>query len=201
MGMMYSCGNQPHASIYPLTCFEFFPKQTEKKNVKNKRPVERKKEIRKINMKKIKYQPCFKAKGKRHNDKVRTPYPANPRPIHTNEASNTQMLILGQGICVTLYPNFCCHRIWNIFLYSYGLYFATHSNSLYAHNKLTKHLFLSSGSLISLFWDLLCSLTSIPLVSPCDPELSEFWWSVLLLLGDLALSDSGGIWCNGESGG
>lgn len=36
--------------------------------------------------------------------------------------------------------------------------------------------------------------------TPCVPELPVPGWGVLLLIGDLALCDGGGVWSNWESG-
>jgi len=63
------------------------------------------------------------------------------------------------------------------------------------------HLLLSSGFGISLLGDPLRSLSSLSVVASGSPEFPVLRWSVLLLGGDLALSDRSGVWCNWEGGG
>lgn len=63
------------------------------------------------------------------------------------------------------------------------------------------HLLLSSGFSISLLSSPLRPLSGLSVIASGSPELSVLRWSVLFLRGDLALSDSRGIWSNWEGGG
>lgn len=106
---------------------------------------------------------------------------------------------------ITSFPNFCCRSWFNFFLFTWKVFSnKPDPNNLSPATPLHKlglhHLLLSRSLSIGLLCSPLRSLSCLSVIGPGNSELSILRWSILLLCGDLAFSDSWGIWSNWESG-